>query len=160
MPAGCCSSLESGSRWPPDLTRVAQFGGTTLRLVREVELARDPAWPLGPDILAPTSIWWPAARLRASPDQVGLPCSTRGSSAESATSSSPKPASKRGDPWSPAASLANGPEDEAATLLETARRQMLAAVETGKRPGRIYKMTGRPCPAAAPPGSAPEARRR
>ncbi|HNH87485.1 MAG TPA: zinc finger domain-containing protein, partial [Solirubrobacterales bacterium] len=37
-------------------------------------------------------------------------------------------------------------EDEAIRVLETARRQMQDAVETGKRPGRIYKKTGRPCP--------------
>lgn len=143
--------------------RVAQFGGTTLRLVRTVELARDSRLAaLGPDILAPNfDIELAASRLRASPDQVGVAlldqkivCGIGNIFKSEACFEA------RVDPWRPAASLARADEgtsgsggldraaapDEAIDLLETARRQMLAAVETGKRPGRIYKKTGRPCP--------------
>ncbi|MCB0862362.1 MAG: Fpg/Nei family DNA glycosylase [Solirubrobacterales bacterium] len=131
-------------------SRVAQFGGTTLRLVRTVELARDSRLAsLGPDILAPDfDLEAAVSRLRTSPDQVGVALLDQkiicgiGNIFKSEACFEAKV-----DPWKPAASLATGPgeEGEAERLLETARHQMLAAVETGKRPGRIYKKTGRPC---------------
>ncbi len=131
--------------------RIAQFGGTTLRLVRTVELARDPRLAtLGPDILAPEfDQVAAAARLRVSPDEVGVAlldqkivCGIGNIFKSEACFEA------RVDPWRPATSLAKGAggEDEAIRVLETARRQMQDAVETGKRPGRIYKKTGRPCP--------------
>ena len=141
------SPLATGSR----TTRVAQFGGTTLRLVRTVELARDPRLAtLGPDILAPEfDQVAAAARLRVSPDEVGVAlldqkivCGIGNIFKSEACFEA------RVDPWRPATSLAKGAggEDEAIRVRETARRQMQDTVETGKRPGRIYKKTGRPCP--------------
>lgn len=127
------------------VARVAQFGGPTLRLIRNVELARDPRLvTLGPDILAPDfDLEAGAARIRASQDPVGvalldqtLVCGIGNifkseSCFEAAI-----------DPWRPAGSLS---PDEALKLVGIARRQMLNSVETGRRPGRIYKKTGRPC---------------
>ena len=132
---------ESGGK----TARVGQFGGTTLRLVRSVELARDTRLArLGPDILAPDfDLEAAAVRLRASPDEVGvalldqtLVCGI-GNIFKSEACFEAKI-----DPWRPAGSLG---EAEAGDLLGIARKQMLNAVETSRRPGRIYKKTGRPC---------------
>ncbi len=129
-----------------DGARIAQFGGTTLRLVRTVELARDPRLAsLGPDILADDLDFVVAAsRLRAGPDQVGVAlldqtvvCGIGNIFKSEACFDAQL------DPWRPVASLA---EDEAERLIEITRHQMLEAVETGRRPGRIYKKAGRPCP--------------
>ncbi|MCB0858793.1 MAG: Fpg/Nei family DNA glycosylase [Solirubrobacterales bacterium] len=144
------SSEGSGQLSPNVRARVAQFGGTTLRLVRTVELARDPRLAtLGPDILADDlDLESAAARLRSSPDQIGvalldqkLVCGIGNIFKSEACFEA------RIDPWRTAGSLSRAPDgsDEAVRLLEIARRQMLDAVETGRRPGRIYKKTGRPC---------------
>jgi len=131
--------------------RVAQFGGTTLRLVRTAELARDRRLArLGPDILAPDfDLGAAATRLRSSPEEVGVALLDQsvvcgiGNIFKSEACFEAKI-----DPWRPAASLAAGEAevDEATGLLEIARHQMSKAVETGRRPGRIYKKGGRPCP--------------
>jgi endonuclease-8 len=126
--------------------RIAQFGGTTLRLVRTAELGRDPRLArLGPDILAPGfDLRAAAARLRSSPDEIGVALLDQkivcgiGNIFKSESCFEAKI-----DPWQPSSALE---PEQAVLLLETARRQMLEAVETGKRPGRIYKKTGRPCP--------------
>lgn len=130
--------------------RVAQFGGTTLRLVRTVELGRDPRLAsLGPDILAedfdPESA---ADRLRSSPGQIGVALLDQKLVCGIGNIFKSEACFEAGiDPWRPAASLSktSGAGDEAVRLLEIARQQMLDAVETGRRPGRIYKQTGRPC---------------
>ncbi len=136
--------------------RVAQFGGTTLRLVRTAELARDQRLALlGPDILAPDfDLESAGARLRSSRDQVGVALLDQKLVCGIGNIFKSEACFEAGiDPWRPAASLTNGKDtdespgygDEATRLLAIARRQMEAAVETGKRPGRIYKKTGRPC---------------
>jgi endonuclease-8 len=131
--------------------RVAQFGGTTLRLVRTVELNRDPRLArLGPDILAPDFDPEAAASaLRASPDQIGVALLDQTVVCGIGNIFKSEACFEAGlDPWRTAATLkaGEGEDDEAIHLLTIARRQMQEAVETGKRPGRIYKKTGRPCP--------------
>lgn len=126
--------------------RVAQFGGTTLRLVRTAELARDSRLArLGPDILAPE--FDPeavTARFRASPDQIGVALLDQSVVCGIGNIFKSESCFEAGlDPWRPVASLT---PDESGRLIGIARRQMLEAVETGKRPGRIYKKAGRPCP--------------
>ncbi len=130
--------------------RVAQFGGTTLRLVRTVELARDTRLAsLGPDILAANfDLEAAAVRLRSSPDQIGVALLDQKLVCGIGNIFKSEACFEAGiDPWRPAASLSRSPDgsDEAVRLLGIARRQMLDAVETGRRPGRIYKQTGRPC---------------
>jgi len=136
--------------------RVAQFGGPTLRLVRTAELARDPRLAsLGPDILDPRfDPEAAAARLRSSSDEVGVALLDQKIVCGIGNIFKSEACFEAGiDPWRPARSLAggeSGPDrDEASGLLAVARRQMLEAVETGRRPGRIYRKAGRPCPRCA-----------
>jgi len=157
--------LETGT------SRVGQFGGTTLRLVRTVELARDSRLAsLGPDILAPDfDLESAAARIASSPDQVGVALLDQHRVCGIGNIFKSEACFEAGiDPWRPASSLSGIPgrnggtdpdgqaeevpsegegkgECEAVRLLAIARRQMQDAVETGRRPGRIYKKTGRPC---------------
>ncbi len=139
-----------GADRPGTRGRVAQFGGTTLRLVRTVELARDTRLAsLGPDILAANfDLEAAAVRLRSSPDQIGVALLDQKLVCGIGNIFKSEACFEAGiDPWRPAASLSRSPDgsDEAVRLLGIARRQMLDAVETGRRPGRIYKQTGRPC---------------
>lgn len=126
--------------------RVGQFGGTTLRLVRTAELRRDLRLArLGPDILDPDfSVEEGAARVMASQDEVGvalldqtLICGIGNIFKSEACFEAMI------DPWRPVTSLGL---EEAVGLLGIARRQMLDSVETGRRPGRVYRRSGRPCP--------------
>lgn len=143
--------LELEGEHAPARSRIAEFGGTTLRLVRTVELPRDSRLAsLGPDILAPEfDSGVAASRLRSSQDQVGVALLDQrivcgiGNIFKSEACFEAKI-----DPWGKVAALATetGNGDQAVRLLETARRQMLDAVESGKRPGRVYKKAGRPCP--------------
>lgn len=126
-------------------TRVGQFGGTTLRLVRSAELVRDPRLArLGPDILAPSFDAEAASGLlRGRADQVGVALLDQTLLCGIGNIFKSEACFEAGiDPWRTASSLTSGEGQE---LISIARRQMLAAVETGKRPGRIYKKTGRPC---------------
>ena len=137
--------------------RVGQFGGTTLRLVRTVELDRDPRLArLGPDILAPDlDLERAASRLVASPDEVGVALLDQTVVCGIGNIFKSEACFEAGiHPWRPAPSLAGegSGESEAARLLGIARRQMQDAVETGRRPGRIYKKTGRPCFCCRAPG--------
>lgn len=131
--------------------RIAQFGGTTLRLVRTAELARDPRLAsLGPDILAPDfDADAAAARLRSSPDDVGVALLDQKIVCGIGNIFKSEACFEAGiDPWRPVATLTVGEagDDEAVRLLGIARRQMQDAVETGRRPGRVYRRAGRPCP--------------
>lgn len=141
-----------------DGARVAQFGGPTLRLVRGAELARDPRLgSLGPDILAPDfAPAVAAARLAAGPEQTGVAMLDQTRVCGIGNIFKSEACFEAGiDPWRPASSLRAAVEvadepgretSEAEMLLGVARRQMLDAVETGRRPGRIYRKAGRPCP--------------
>jgi len=140
---------------PTGRLRVGQFGGTTLRLVRTVELSRDSRLAsLGPDILSPDfDPESAAARLVSSPDGIGVALLDQSRVCGIGNIFKSEACFEAGiDPWRPAASLvgagalgAGADEGEAVRLLAIARKQMQDAVETGKRPGRIYKKTGRPC---------------
>lgn len=132
--------LDLGGTW------VGQFGGPTLRLVRTVELRRDPRLAgLGPDILSdefdPERV---AGRFLARQGQVGealldqkVLCGI-GNIFKSESCFE-----NRIDPWRETGSLT---PEEVADLLQTARRQMEVGVETGKRPNRVYRHAGRRCP--------------
>lgn len=155
------------------VSRIAQFGGTTLRLVRTAELARDSRLAsLGPDVLAPDfDLPLAAGRIRSSPDEVGVALLDQSLVCGIGNIFKSEACFEAGiDPWRQATTLARaeggaddadgaradrsdgeypGPEvdgDEAIRLLGIARQQMLDAVESGRRPGRIYRKTGRPCP--------------
>lgn len=130
----------------PGGARVAQFGGPTLRLVRRPELARDSRLAsLGPDILAPEfDLEAAATRLRASGMEVGEALLDQTLVCGIGNIFKAEACFEAGiDPWRGSASLSRKDSDR---LLATARKQMLEAVETGRRPGRVYRRAGRPCP--------------
>lgn len=126
--------------------RVAQFGGPTLRLARTVELNVDPRLArLGPDILEPGfSVEDDARRILSSQEEIGVALLDQtlicgiGNIFKSEACFEAKI-----DPWRQVASIS---EEEATRLIGIARRQMLEAVETGRRPGRVYRRGGRSCP--------------
>lgn len=126
--------------------RVAQFGGPTLRLSTLAALKRDPRLAtLGPDILAAGfDIQTVAARLQTHPEQLGSALLDQRLLAGIGNIFKSEACFEAGlDPWRPATSLSIG---EAEHVIGTARRQMAAAVESGRRPGMVYRKAGRPCP--------------
>ncbi len=126
--------------------RVAQFGGPTLRLASTAALARDRRLAsLGPDVLdRDFDPEGGAARLEASPEQIGVALlDQRLLAGIGNIFKSEACFEAEVDPFRPAGSLSR---EEAAAVVGAARRQMLEAVETGRRPGRVYRRAGRPCP--------------
>lgn len=127
-------------------SRVAQFGGTTLRLVRRADLARDPRLAsLGPDILDPGFAPDAAvASLVARPVEVGVALLDQRVVCGIGNIFKSEACFEAGvDPWRRGDALT---AKEAARLLAVARGQMLEAVESGRRPGQVYRKSGRPCP--------------
>jgi len=148
-----------GERWrfPPasawialrsDSVEAVNFGGSTLRIASEAELERDPRLRrLGPDLLADG--FDPAAGVRA---LRGL-----GANAELGEALLDQTAvaaignifksegcfAARLDPW---ATLGEFDDAQLSDVLEKTRSLMLAAVENGRAPKRIYRRAGMPCP--------------
>ena len=126
---------------------VVQFGGPTMRLVRKGELGRDSRLALlGPDLLDPAFTPEIGARaLMAAPTvELGealldqkLVCGI-GNIFKSESCWAAK-----FDPWRKVETFTRG---ELEDLMEIAQKQLLHGAETGRRPQRIYKMAGRPCP--------------
>lgn len=126
--------------------RIAQFGGPTLRVVSPIVLANDPRIAgLGPDILGPDFDPDAAAgRLRSWPGPVGVTLLDQQMVCGIGNIFKSEGCFEAGiNPRRESATLTG---DEALRLLGVIRRQMESAVETGRRPGRIYRKTGRPCP--------------
>lgn len=124
------------------------FGGTSMRIVREAELRRDPRLArLGPDILAPdmTSDAAAAALRRAGPDaELGdamldqtLVCGIGNIFKSEGCWRA------RVDPWR---RLGDVDDAELTAAAGAARDLMLAAVESGRQPKNVYKRAGMPCP--------------
>lgn len=124
------------------------FNGTSMRIVREAELARDPRLArLGSDILEPgLDPREAAAGLRgAGPgtelgdallDQtllagIGNIFKSEGCFAAGL------------DPWRRIGDLSGA---ELGRVAAATRELMLAAVESGRQPARVYRRSGRPCP--------------
>ncbi|MFM9149744.1 MAG: hypothetical protein ACKORA_04575 [Solirubrobacterales bacterium] len=125
---------------------VVEFGGTMMRLVRPIELGRDPRLArLGPDILD-----GPAAVERATENVLAAPSLELGEAllnqrlvAGIGNIFKSESCFEAGiDPWR---SVGDLDPEEATLVLEVAARQMERGVETGRRPGRIYRRVGQPC---------------
>lgn len=124
------------------------FNGTSMRIVREAELARDRRLSrLGPDLLAPdtTPATAAAALRRAGPERElgdalldqNLLCGI-GNIFKSESCWQAKV-----DPWR---RLGDVSDEELELVTESARNQMLGAVESGRRPKKVYKRPRMPCP--------------
>ncbi|HTU13959.1 MAG TPA: DNA-formamidopyrimidine glycosylase family protein [Solirubrobacterales bacterium] len=126
---------------------VAQYGGPTIRLVREVALGRDSRLgSLGPDPLAQDFDPARAAAALATAGQTELGealLDQRRLAGIGNIFKSEACFEARVSPWRAVDSF--DPE-ELERIIGIARRQLLAGAETGRRPGRIYRKAGRPCP--------------
>jgi endonuclease VIII len=124
------------------------FGGSTMRIVREAQLRRDPKLArLGPDLLAED--FDPAAvvdRMRTIAPDIELGPALLGQRLVAGIGNIFKSEgcfAAGVDPNRPLTSLTD--EDLIAVLDET-RTLMLGAVESGRQPDRVYRKGGRPCP--------------
>jgi endonuclease-8 len=126
---------------------VVQFGGPTLRLVRPVELARDTRLAsLGPDILGgPEAVSRAASNLAAAGRvELGEALLNQRLVAGIGNIFKSESCFEAGlDPWRLVSGL---DESQIRSVLEVAASQMERGVETGRRPGRIYRKSGEPCP--------------
>ncbi len=125
---------------------VVEFGGPTLRLVRPVELARDSRLAgLGPDILGgPDAVGRAAANVAAAGTvQLGEALLNQRLVAGIGNIFKSEACFEAGlNPWRAVQTFEG---DQVFRVLEIAARQMERGVETGRRPGRIYRKSGEPC---------------
>ncbi|MGK2954887.1 MAG: DNA-formamidopyrimidine glycosylase family protein [Solirubrobacterales bacterium] len=126
---------------------VVQFGGPTLRLVRKVELGRDARLSrLGPDLLDPGFTVEAGAGSLAAAGPVELGEALLNQRLLAGIGNIFKSEScwaAKLDPWRPVDSFEPA---ELELVVDIAQKQLQHGAETGHRPGRIYKMAGRPCP--------------
>jgi endonuclease-8 len=125
---------------------VVEFGGPTLRLVRAGELSRDIRLArLGPDILGgPEAVARASANVAsAGPVELGEALLNQRLVAGIGNIFKSEACFEAGlDPWRAVESLER---DRIDRVLEIAAVQMERGVETGRRPGRIYRLSGEPC---------------
>lgn len=145
--SGIAGSSEGG-----DDLQVAQFGGPTLRLVRRAELNRDSRLArLGPDLLdSGLSIGTAAERLAAAgPAELGEALLDQTVLAGIGNIFKSEACLEAGvDPWRPVESFDREQIEE---LVAIVAAQLRRGAETGRRPGRIYRKAGRPCPRCGGP---------
>lgn len=126
---------------------VVQYGGPTLRLVRSVELRRDSRLAsLGPDLLAVDFDPERAVAGLTSAGQMELGEALLDQHRLGGIGNIFKSEAcfeARLNPWR---SVDSFEPEEIELIVEVARRQLLTGVETGRRPGRIYRKAGHPCP--------------
>ncbi len=125
---------------------LVEFGGPTMRLVRPVELNRDSRLALlGPDILGgPEAVDTAVANVSAAgPVELGEALLNQRLVAGIGNIFKSEACFEAGlDPWRPVESFR---PDSIESVIAVAAAQMERGVETGRRPGRIYRRSGRPC---------------
>ena len=135
-----------------DRLELVEFGGPTLRLVRPGELARDSRLALlGPDILGgPESVAAAASKVGAAgPVALGEALLNQRLVCGIGNIFKSEACFEAGlDPWRPVESFDRA---EIEAVLAVAATQMERGVKTGRRPGRVYRKGGRPCPACRNP---------
>ncbi len=126
---------------------VVQFGGPTMRLVRKVELRRDSRLAsIGADLLDPGFDIDAGTDTLATAGEVELGEALLNQHLLAGIGNIFKSEScfaARLDPWRPVDSF---DREELESVVEIARKQLITGAETGRRPGRIYRKAGRPCP--------------
>jgi len=128
-------------------TQAAQFGGPTLRLLDAGRLRRDPTLGrLGPDILAADfSPQWGAESLRRAAGDSGLGevlLDQRLIAGIGNIFKSEGCFAAAVSPWRRLADLDDG---QLARVIESTRALMVAAVESGRQPRRVYRRAGEAC---------------
>jgi len=126
---------------------VVQFGGPTLRLVRKIELNRDSRLALlGPDLLDPGFDPAVGTKAIATAGTIELGEALLDQKLVCGIGNIFKSEScwaAKMDPWRKVDSYS---QEELEEVIGIAQKQLIHGAETGKRPQRIYKMAGRPCP--------------
>ncbi len=124
------------------------FGGSKMRIVREVQLDRDPRLArLGPDVLAndfdPRLV---AARIRSAGPDLKLGDALLGQRLVAGIGNifrSEGCFAAGIDPRTPTGAIS---DEELVTVLDATRGLMLEAVETARQPKQVYRRAGMPCP--------------
>jgi endonuclease VIII len=124
------------------------FGGSTMRIVTEAQLGRDPRLArLGPDLLAdgfePTAA---IARMRGTNPRIELGEALLGQRLVAGIGNVFKSEGCFEAGVDPTLSLGSLEDERLADVLSATRRLMLEAVETGRQPKRVYGRAGQPCP--------------
>ncbi len=141
-PRGSAWAVLSGGGWD-----AAQFGGPTLRVAPTAKLRRDPQLArLGPDVLAvdfdPVAV---IAAMRSEPAR-GLGDALLDQTLIAGIGNIFKSEAcfaARIDPWRPVDDLS---DEELTAVLGAARELMLAAVDSGRQPHRVYRRRQGACP--------------
>lgn len=136
-----------------ETAEAVNFGGSSMRIVREAELSRDPRLArLGPDVLDPAvddaEI---AVSLRRAEPGTGLGDALLDQTLLAGVGNIFKSEgcfAARADPWTPVDEL---DDDEIERVVAATRRLMEGAVGTGRRPQRVYRRARRPCPRCRTP---------
>ena len=131
-----------------DRAVAVNFDGTSMRIVREAELRRDPRLArLGPDLLDPGLTDEAAAEaLRGGDASAELGEALLDQSVLAGAGNVIKSEgcfAARVDPWRPLGELE---PDEVERVVASTRSLMAESVRAGRRPQRIYRRAGRPCP--------------
>jgi endonuclease VIII len=129
------------------------FGGSSMRIVREAQLLHDPKLArLGPDILAEDFDPGVAvARIRSTGPDLRVGDALLGQRLVAGIGNVFRSEGCFEARIDPRRRLSGVTDDELADLLLETRRLMLETVETGRRPGRVYRRAGRPCPRCGSP---------
>jgi endonuclease-8 len=124
------------------------FGGSSMRIGREAQLRRDPRLArLGPDLLADD--FDPAAvidRMRTIAPDIELGAALLGQRLVAGIGNIFKSEGCFAAGLDPNRSLASLADEDLVRVLEETRALMLAAVDSGRQPDRVYRKAGRPCP--------------
>ena len=129
-------------------TEAVNFNGSSLRIIPEQQLRRDPRLArLGPDILGPElSAARGAVALRRGASGISLGEALLDQTLLAGIGNIFKSEgcwAAELDPWRRVDHLS---DDELPSLVAVTRELMETATRTGRRPGRVYRRAGRPCP--------------
>jgi endonuclease-8 len=129
-------------------SEAVNFGGSTMRIATEAQLPRDPRLArLGPDLLADDFDASAAARaLRGAGPAAEIGEALLDQSLVAGIGNIFKSEGCFEAGVDPGRRLESLSDEQLTTTLEVTRGLMLAAVETGHQPHRVYRQAGRPCP--------------
>lgn len=156
---GSWQLYRAGERWPrpahqawialsSDHAEAVNFGGSTMRIAREAQLRRDPKLArLGPDLLAddfdPDAV---VERMRTIAPDIELGQALLGQRLVAGIGNIFKSEGCFAAGLDPNRALTSLTDEDLIAVLEETRTLMLAAVESGRQPDRVYRKAGRPCP--------------
>jgi endonuclease-8 len=129
-------------------TEAVNFGGSTMRIATEAQLGRDPRLArLGPDLLAADfETAWGAEGLRRVDPGTEIGEALLDQTVVAGIGNIFKSEGCFEARIAPERTVGSLSDEELVRLIAETRRLMLAAVESGRQPQRVYRRAGRPCP--------------